>query len=112
MRRLLAHLSVNYLFLITLISRQTYISSIRSLPKAMSFFEKLSARVESVNSLLCVGLDPHESELFPQGISPDITETEKSVAAFKFCTRLIHSTGKPSGLSPQSPFYRNNPSIY
>lgn len=30
---------------------------------AISFFESLEARVAAVNSLLCVGLDPHESQV-------------------------------------------------
>jgi len=47
-----------------------------------SFFEKLTARVTAVDSLLCVGLDPHQSEL-----------TEDSAeGAFRFCSNLITET--------------------
>ena len=59
-----------------------------------SFFTKLEARVEEVNSLLCIGLDPHIIELFP-----DLDETvhspsaeEKCDAAFTFCKNLIEAT--------------------
>lgn len=31
-----------------------------------SYFDKLEARVKQVNSLLCVGLDPHSAQL-PEG---------------------------------------------
>ena len=45
----------------------------------MSFFEKLAKRARDVDSLLCVGLDPHKSEL-----SEDSAE-----GAFQFCQRLV-----------------------
>ncbi|CAE7337531.1 pyrF [Symbiodinium natans] len=48
----------------------------------MSFFEKLTQRAHDVNSLLCVGLDPHKAEL----------EEDSAEAAFKFCQRLIEET--------------------
>lgn len=48
----------------------------------MSFFERLTARVQEVNSLLCVGLDPHSSEL----------EESSAKSAYKFCERLIDET--------------------
>jgi orotidine 5'-phosphate decarboxylase subfamily 2 len=54
-----------------------------------TFFDKLEARVETANSLLCVGLDPHLSELFSDG-SP--TEEERCDAAYTFCKTLIDAT--------------------
>jgi uridine monophosphate synthetase len=48
----------------------------------MSFFQKLEARASAIDSLLCVGLDPHTAEL-----------TEPSAEAAKeFCLRLIDRT--------------------
>lgn len=57
---------------------------------SLTFFEKLEARVEKVNSLLCVGLDPHLSELNPDGDS----EEERCDAAYTFCKTLIDATGR------------------
>lgn len=48
----------------------------------MSFFARLSRRVQEINSLLCVGLDPHPAVL----ISPNVE------AAQEFCLRLIEAT--------------------
>jgi orotidine 5'-phosphate decarboxylase subfamily 2 len=48
----------------------------------VSFFEKLRARVKAVDSLLCVGLDPHQSEL----------EEDSAEGAFRFCAKLIEAT--------------------
>lgn len=56
-----------------------------------SFAEKLEARVHSIQSFLCVGLDPHERELFPDGWE-GITEEERCDAAFTFCKTLIDTT--------------------
>lgn len=47
-----------------------------------AFFAKLRARIEAVNSLLCVGLDPHLAEL----------EEKNAAGAQKFCERLIDAT--------------------
>jgi len=57
----------------------------------MNFFEKIEARIKSVGSLLCVGLDPHENELFPDGIK-GVSESDKCDAAYIFCKKLIEST--------------------
>jgi len=57
----------------------------------MSFFSKLEARVKAADSLLCIGLDPHESELFPNG-SEGVSEEDKCNAAFEFCKNLINAT--------------------
>lgn len=58
-----------------------------------SFFRKLEKRIESVNSLLCVGLDPHAKELFPSGWD-DVDEEKRCEAAFQFCKELIDATGE------------------
>lgn len=47
------------------------------------FFDKLATRAESIDSLLCVGLDPHELEL---------GESKNAAGAKAFCLRLIEAT--------------------
>lgn len=32
-------------------------------PKVQSFFEKLQERVQKATTLLCIGLDPHKSQV-------------------------------------------------
>lgn len=54
-----------------------------------SFFDRISSRSSSINSLLCVGLDPHLAEL---RLSPTATEEERSDAAYDFCKRIIDAT--------------------
>lgn len=46
------------------------------------FFAKLQSRIEAVDSLLCVGLDPHLAEL----------EEKTAAGCKKFCERLIEAT--------------------
>jgi uridine monophosphate synthetase len=48
----------------------------------LSFFEKLDERARALNSLLCVGLDPHPSDL----------SAPTAAAAREFCLRLIAAT--------------------
>jgi len=48
----------------------------------MSFFSRLTERVQEVNSLLCVGLDPHPDELHEATIE----------SVFTFCLRIIEVT--------------------
>ena len=55
----------------------------------MSFFDRISARSKSINSLLCVGLDPHIAEL---DLPSSATEEERAEAAYKFCKRIINAT--------------------
>jgi len=50
----------------------------------MSFFSKLESRAERIDSLLCVGLDPHPQDL------PQTT----SNAVYDFCARLIDATSE------------------
>jgi uridine monophosphate synthetase len=48
----------------------------------MSFFSQIGQRAQQVNSLLCIGLDPHAQDL----------ETPTAEAARAFCMRLIQAT--------------------
>lgn len=48
----------------------------------MKFFEKLEARIKAADTLLCVGIDPHSSDLKEQ--------TAEELIAFS--TKLIQST--------------------
>jgi uridine monophosphate synthetase len=48
----------------------------------MTFFSRLKARIEKINSLLCVGLDPHGQDL----------DAKTGAAAREFCLQLIDST--------------------
>lgn len=48
----------------------------------MSFFEKLSQRIQKVDSLLCIGLDPH----------PDDLKIQTAECAREFCFTLIENT--------------------
>lgn len=54
-----------------------------------SFFSKLEARVKEVDSLLCVGLDPHSKEILNDSVK---TPQDKCDAAFTFCKTLIDAT--------------------
>ena len=62
-----------------------------------SFFEALEARCAAVDSLLCVGLDPHTTEL---GDAPSAD------AAAEFCLRLIEAT------SPVAAAYKPNAAFF
>ena len=54
-----------------------------------TFFSKLEARVEEINSLLCVGLDPHSKQISDSSIQ---TPQDKCDAAFTFCKTIIDAT--------------------
>jgi uridine monophosphate synthetase len=54
-----------------------------------SFFAKLEARVEEINSLLCIGLDPHSKEIVTDAVT---TPEEKCDAAYTFCKTIIDAT--------------------
>ena len=66
----------------------------------MSFFAKLEKRVAAIDSHLCVGLDPHIKELFPEAVNEndkrerEPTEQEKCDKAFEFCKAIIDATGE------------------
>ncbi len=62
----------------------------------MSFFSRLSERARQVDSLLCVGLDPHPSEVG----SPSVE------AVRSFCLRLIEATHSiAAAYKPNSAFF-------
>uniref|UniRef100_M4BYA3 Orotidine 5'-phosphate decarboxylase n=1 Tax=Hyaloperonospora arabidopsidis (strain Emoy2) TaxID=559515 RepID=M4BYA3_HYAAE len=62
----------------------------------ISFFDSVRARVAAVDSLLCVGLDPHIGEL------PEPTAS----AALAFCLRLIEETQHvAAAFKPNSAFF-------
>jgi uridine monophosphate synthetase len=61
-----------------------------------AFFTRLSERVQSVDSLLCVGLDPHANQL------PEPT----AGAALDFCKRIIEEThALACAFKPNSAFF-------
>jgi len=58
----------------------------------MSFFDQIQTRSESINSLLCVGLDPHQKELPADQWSA--SEESRCEAAYQFCKRIIDATAE------------------
>ena len=54
-----------------------------------SFIDKLTKRVNEVNSLLCIGLDPHSKEIVTESVK---TADDRCDAAFTFCKTLIDAT--------------------
>ncbi|MBN1535517.1 MAG: orotidine-5'-phosphate decarboxylase, partial [Anaerolineales bacterium] len=61
-----------------------------------SFFERLEARVNKIDSLLCLGLDPHPQDLHEQ--TPQ--------ALHDFCLRLLEKTGdQVAAVKPNSAFF-------
>jgi uridine monophosphate synthetase len=62
----------------------------------LTFFEKLDQRAKAIDSLLCVGLDPHPEEL------PEHT----AEAAKAFCIRLINATHEVAlAFKPNAAFF-------
>lgn len=62
----------------------------------MGFFATLEARVQQTGSLLCVGLDPHSSEL----------SASTAEAARDFCLRLIEQTAElAAAFKPNAAFF-------
>jgi hypothetical protein len=61
-----------------------------------NFFTQLEARIDAVNSHLCVGLDPHFKELFPNSTKnvDEYSEEDIANAAYTFCKNIIDATGK------------------
>lgn len=60
------------------------------------FFTRLEERVRTVDSLLCIGLDPHPADL----------DTPTAQAAQKFCLRLIEATaGLAAAFKPNTAFF-------
>mmetsp|Transcript_19337 Transcript_19337/g.53911 ORF Transcript_19337/g.53911 Transcript_19337/m.53911 type:complete len:524 (+) Transcript_19337:70-1641(+) len=56
-----------------------------------TFFTKLEARVSQVDSLLCIGLDPHGKEILGDDFAT-ASEEAKCDAAFTFCKTIIDAT--------------------
>ena len=62
----------------------------------MGFFTTLESRVRKIDSLLCVGLDPH----------PDDLEVQTAEAARDFCLRLIEATWElAAAYKPNAAFF-------
>ena len=72
------------------------ISSFASQP-GHGFFDKIASRVEKVDSLLVVGLDPHASEL---------GERNNAAGGKAFCLRIIEATSSVAvAYKPNSAFF-------
>ena len=62
-----------------------------------TFFSRLESRIRAVDSLLCVGLDPHPS---------DLPETGAGAAAVEFCLRLVEATADvAAAYKPNAAFF-------
>jgi uridine monophosphate synthetase len=57
-----------------------------------SFRTKLERRVSAIDSLLCVGLDPHILELFPDHETKPRSYAELYDAAYTYCRSIISAT--------------------
>lgn len=68
-------------------------NNIGEMSNSESFFSKLESRIAEIDSHLCVGLDPHIKELFPNGDGDSKSEQERCDAAYDFCKRIIDATG-------------------
>lgn len=73
---------------------------------SQSFFAKLEARIAEIDSHLCVGLDPHIKELFPNGDGESKSEQERCDAAFNFCKTIIDAT------APHAAAYKPNAAFF
>ena len=61
-----------------------------------SFFSRLETRARAINSLLCVGLDPHPADL----------AAPTAAAARDFCLRLIEATADvAAAFKPNAAFF-------
>ena len=73
----------------------------------LPFQSKLEARVNSIGSILCVGLDPHPNELFPNNSDWDAASDEtRCDAAFTFCKSIIDAT------APYAACYKPNAAFF
>ncbi len=62
----------------------------------VSFFRRLEARVREIDSLLCVGLDPHPADL----------PAQSAEAAREFCIRLVEETSDlAAAFKPNAAFF-------
>ena len=65
--------------------------------RTCDFFGKLDQRVKETNSLLCVGLDPHEQ---------DLKDDQSGKNAFEFCKRIVDLTKHvASAYKPNAAFF-------
>jgi hypothetical protein len=91
--KLLVHLiAITFLLVSNTLAQEG--NNISSMSSSKSFFAKLESRIAEIDSHLCVGLDPHIKELFPNGDGDSKSEQERCDAAFSFCKRIIDATGK------------------
>jgi len=66
-----------------------------------SFFQQLETRARAVDSLMCIGLDPHPADL-PAGTAPS------AAAARDFCLRLIDATADlAAAYKPNAAFFED-----
>ena len=72
---------------------------------ARSFFEELERRCKAVDSMLCVGLDPHDQDL--DKLAKELAEgTARAEVARVFCTRLIEKTAAcAAAYKPNAAFF-------
>ena len=62
----------------------------------MNFFSRLETRTQEIDSLLCIGLDPHPEDL----------SAPTGPAAYDFCMRLIEATHKfAAAYKPNAAFF-------
>jgi orotidine 5'-phosphate decarboxylase subfamily 2 len=77
----------------------------------ISFFEQLQRRCREVNSHLCVGLDPHPSELSigcAGKCGDEISEEERCNIAFDYCRRIIDGSGPHvAAFKPNAAFFES-----
>ena len=60
-----------------------------------NFFDRILTRSKAINSLLCVGLDPHINELnLDKSVNANITESDRCDAAYTFCKTIIDATAE------------------
>mmetsp|Transcript_245 Transcript_245/g.311 ORF Transcript_245/g.311 Transcript_245/m.311 type:complete len:585 (+) Transcript_245:46-1800(+) len=81
-------------------------SSQERMSTSKSFFAKLEARIAEIDSHLCIGLDPHIKELFPNGDGDSKSEEERCDAAFTFCKTIIDAT------APHAAAYKPNAAFF
>ena len=68
-----------------------------------TFFSLLERHVQVCNSLLCVGLDPHPSDLVGRGVQLNAPTAE---AALDFCLRLVKETSRyAAAYKPNAAFF-------
>mmetsp|Transcript_21140 Transcript_21140/g.29610 ORF Transcript_21140/g.29610 Transcript_21140/m.29610 type:complete len:551 (+) Transcript_21140:85-1737(+) len=76
-----------------------------------TFFKRLETRVHDINSHLCIGLDPHLKELYPEyanieEILSKTSEEERCDTAYSFCKKLI------DGTSPYAAAFKPNAAFF